>query len=563
MSEANRRLDYDWIVIGSGFGGAVSALRLAEKGYRVAVLECGRDYADGELPTSAWQLRRFLWMPKLGLEGMLRITPFKDVLVLSGSGVGGGSLVYAATLYRAEPAFFVHPQWRELADWEARLRPHYETAERMLGVAPIPFESACDALLKELAAHLGCASTFRKANAGIYFGEPGKKVVDPYFGGDGPERTGCLRCGDCMMGCPHGAKNTLPRNYLWFARRHGAEIHAQRMVTDVCPLGAADGSDGYAVTSERTGAWLRKRRSVLTAHGVVFAAGALGTNALLANCAHHGSLPRISRRLGDLVRTNSESIQAVTLPNDERKVWRSVSITGSIFPDAHSHVEFVTFGRGWDAFGYMFTLLSGPGNRVTRPLRALGAIARRPWWLLTRLWPFGWARRSIGAGVMQTLDNAIAFRARRRWLGRGVRLVTEQDLHRPVPTHFPIADEATRWLARRTGGVAQGFVTEAFLDTPTTAHILGGAAMGKDADHGVVNWRHEVFGYRNLLVCDGAAMPANPGANPSLTIAAMAEAAMAEVPAKRPSSLFRALSNEGSVETTQHSVPRTHKERIA
>lgn len=244
----------------------------------------------------------------------------------------------------------------------------------------------------------------------------------------------------------------------------------------------------------------------------------------------HGSLPRVSRRLGELVRTNSESIQAVRLPDDEQKIWQSVSITGSIFPDAHSHIEFLTWGRGWDLFAYMFTLLTGPGGRMTRPLRALGAIARRPWWLLTRLWPFGWAGRSIGTGIMQTLDNAIALRPRRRWVGRGVRLATEQDPRRPVPTHFPIADEAARWLARRTGGVAQSFVTEAFLNTPTTAHILGGAVIGKDPDHGVVNMRHEVFGYRNLLVCDGAAMPANPGVNPALTIAAMAEAAMAEVP---------------------------------
>lgn len=523
--------DFDWIVIGSGFGGAVSALRLAEKGYRVAVLECGREFPDHELPTSAWQLRRFLWLPKLGLKGILRVTAFKDVLVLSGSGVGGGSLVYAATLYRPGRAFFVDPQWRDLDDdWEARLRPHFDTAERMLGATLVPFESPCDVLIKELAVELGCADTFRKANVGVFFGKPGKKESDPYFGGAGPERTGCVRCGDCMLGCPHGAKNTLPRNYLWLARQRGVEIRAERTVTDVRPLGAADGRDGYAVTSERTGTWWRKQRSVLSARGVVFAAGALGTNALLANCVHRGSLPRISPRLGTLVRTNSESIQAVTLPNDDRKVWSSVSITGSIFPDAASHIEFLTFGSGWDAFGLLFTLLSGPGNRVTRPLRALGAMARRPWTSLTRLSPFGWARRSIGAGIMQTLDNAIAFRPKRRWFGAGVRLATAQDPLRPILTHFPLADAAATWLARRTGGVAQNFMTEAFLNIPTTAHILGGAAIGKDADHGVVNAHHEVFGYRHLLICDGAAMPANPGVNPSLTIAAMAEAAIAAVP---------------------------------
>ena len=252
--------DYDWIVIGSGFGGSVSALRLAEKGYRVAVLECGRRFRDEDLPRNAWQLSRYFWAPMLGLKGLLRLTPFKDIFILSGSGVGGGSLAYAATLYRAPGVYFQHPQWRDLDDWETRLRPHYDTAERMLGVTEVPFESEADRLLKELGEHLGCADTFQKTRVGIYFGTPKATVADPYFGGEGPARTGCHRCGACMMGCPYGAKNTLVRNYLFFAERRGVQILAERTVTDVRPQRAADGSDGYVVTHERTGAWFAKDR---------------------------------------------------------------------------------------------------------------------------------------------------------------------------------------------------------------------------------------------------------------------------------------------------------------
>jgi cholesterol oxidase len=523
--------DFDWIVIGSGFGGSVSALRLTEKGYQVAVLECGRRFRDEELPRNYWQLRRMFWAPILGLKGILRLSVFKDIFILSGSGVGGGSLAYAATLYRAPRAYFQHPQWRDLADWESRLAPHYDTAERMLGVNEVPFDSEGDRLLKGIGEHLGCADTFKKTRVGIYFGAPGVTVPDPYFGGEGPSRTGCHRCGACMTGCPYGAKNTLVRNYLYFAEKHGARIVAERMVTNVRTLGAADGSDGYAVTHERTGAWWSKDRQTLTARGVIFAAGALGTNQLLATCKHGGSLPRISARLGDLVRTNSETMTAVTMPQND-KTHQSVSITGSLFPDANTHVELVTFGKGADAMSPLFALLTGEGSRLTRPFLAIGAALRHPLISVRRLWPVGWSRRTVIVGLMQTLDNAIRFRAKRRLLG-GVRLTTEQDLSKPIPTFFPLANEMAAWLAKTTGGVAQSFLFEALFNIPTTAHILGGAVIGADADHGVINDRQEIFGYKNLLVCDGAAVPANPGVNPSLTITAMAEAAIAEI-APRP-----------------------------
>ena len=527
------RYDFDWIVIGSGFGGSVSALRLAEKGYRVAVLESGRRYRDEDFAKSTWNFRRYYWMPRIGLRGIFRMTVFKDVFVVSGSGVGGGSLGYANTLYRARPAFFRDPQWGSLADWESALEPHYDTAEHMLGVTDYSLEGPADLLLKEYGEEIGVSDTYKQTRVGAFFGEPGVEVADPYFGGEGPARSGCVGCGSCMVGCRYNAKNTLVKNYLWFAEKLGVEILPERQVTEIRPIegGAEDGSDGYEVTSERSGSWVRKRRSKLTARGVVVAAGALGTNKLLADCRHRGTLPRISSRLGELVRTNSESINAVTAPSDERDFTKSVAISSSIYPDLDTHVEVVTYGRGADSMSYLFTLLTGKGTKLSRPLLWLWQVIRHPLRFLRLLLPFAWSRRTVILLVMQTLDNAIRLRPKRRLLGRGIRLQTEQDPEKPNPTFIPAADAVTRWMAERTGGIAQSGLTEAIFNIPTTAHILGGAVIGSDPDHGVVDARNRVFGYENLMVCDGAAIPANPGVNPSLTITALAEHAMAQVPA--------------------------------
>jgi cholesterol oxidase len=527
-----REYDYDWLVIGSGFGGSVSALRLAEKGYQVGVLECGRRYRDQDFAKSAWNLRRYFWMPRLGLRGIFRMTAFKDTFVVSGSGVGGGSLGYANTLYRARPAFFSDPQWGDLADWERELGPHYETAERMLGVTTYADKGPADELLREYGEEIGVGETFKPTRVGAYFGEPGGEVEDPYFGGEGPRRSGCVHCGSCMIGCRHGAKNTLVKNYLWFAEKLGVEVMPERMVSEVRALGAEDGSGGYAVTSRRSGAWLSRRDPrTLTARGVVFAAGALGTNKLLAECRHRGSLPRLSNRLGHLVRTNSESIQAVTAPDDSRDFAKSIAITSSIYPDPDTHVEVVTYGRGGDLMSRLFTAATGPGTRATRPLKWIGALLRHPLRSLRLLWPFGWSRRTVILLVMQTTDAAMRLVAKRRLLGRHVRLQTEQDPERPNPTYLPAAARVAEWFASRTGGVAQSGITESALNIPTTAHILGGAVIGPDADHGVVDAANRVYGYENLLVCDGSTVPANPGVNPSLTITALAEHAMARVPA--------------------------------
>src|SRR5581483_11313545 len=336
-----------------------------------------------------------------------------------------------------------------------------------------------DLLLKEYAETIGVADTYKQTRVGAFFGEPGVEVPDPYFGGEGPPRSGCIRCGSCMLGCRHNAKNTLVKNYLWFAEKLGVEILPERQVTDVRPVeGAPDGSDGYEVTSERSGSWFRKRRSTLTAGGVVIAAGALGTNKLLANCRATGSLPRISPRLGELVRTNSESINAVTAKDDERDFAKSVAISSCIYPDPDTHVEVVTYGPGADSMSYLFTLLTGKGTKLTRPVLWLGQVLRHPIRFLRALWPFAWSRRTVTLLVRQTLDNASRLRPKRRLLGRGVKLQTEQDPEKPNPTFIPAADAVARWMAERTGGIAQGGLTESILNIPTTAHILGGAVIG-------------------------------------------------------------------------------------
>ena len=521
--------DYDWLVIGSGFGGSVSALRLAEKGYKVGVIECGRRFRDQDFAENTWQLGRFLWAPLLGLKGIFRLTPFKDVFIASGSGVGGGSLTYANTLYRAKPEFFQNPQWHDIDQWQELLQPHYSTAEKMLGVQTVPFDSPNQQLIKEVAKHFGHADSFSRTPCAVFFGDPGKQVTDPYFDGEGPERTGCTRCGACMVGCRVGAKNTLVKNYLWFAEKRGVNILPERQVVDVRPLGAVDGSDGYEVFTERPGAWFDKQPQRLTARGVVFAAGALGTNKLLANCKYGGSLPRISNQLGQLVRTNSESILAVKLPED-RQTWNDVAISSSIHVDADTHIEFVTYGSKGDFMSFIFTSLVGKGTRLTRPLMWLWGSLLHPLRALKILWPVGWSKRTVVFLVMQALDNAIAFTAHKRRFGRGYRLSTEQNLAKPNPTFIAAGNAAADWLAQHTGGIAQSSFLEALIDAPTTAHLLGGAVIARNAKEGVIDRNLQVFGYENLLVCDGSAVPANPGVNPSLTITALAEHAMAQIP---------------------------------
>ncbi|MEO7117367.1 MAG: GMC family oxidoreductase [Candidatus Limnocylindrales bacterium] len=519
--------DHDWVVIGSGFGGSVSALRLSEKGHDVRMLECGRRFADDEFAKNTWDARRYWWMPKLGLKGIFRLSTFKDVAVVSGCGVGGGSLGYANTLYRAREAFYSDPRWSGLADdWKTELSPFYDEAERMLGVTDVTVDDPADQLLHEFGRHIGVEKSYAKTRVGVYFGEPGVTVDDPFFGGEGPPRTGCQFIGRCMVGCPVGAKNTLEKNYLWFAERNGVRISPERTAVDIRPLGPSnDGSDGYEIVHERSGAWLRKDRRILRARGVVISAGALGTNRLLQLCKANGSL-NVSERLGELVRTNSEAILAVTLPDATvDDMTKRVAISGSIYPDPDTHIETVSYGNDGDSISLLYTLLVGDGTKVTRPMKWVAAMLRHPVKALKVMNPRGWSRNTIILLVMQTLDNAIALRPKRTLFG-GIRLQTEQDPFKPNPTFIPVANQAAAWIAERTGGIAQSSITEALMNVPTTAHILGGAVIAGSPQEGVVDSRQRLFGYENLLVCDGSVVPANIGVNPSLTITALAERAI-------------------------------------
>jgi cholesterol oxidase len=524
---------YDVVIIGSGFGGSVAALRLVEKGYRVAVLEAGRRFADDEFPRTSWRVRKFLWAPALGCYGIQRLTLLRSergakakVLVLSGAGVGGGSLVYANTLYEPLADFYDDPQWRGITDWRAELAPHYDQAKRMLGVVTYPRLTAADRAMRAVADQMGVGDTFHPTPVGVFLGTPGKTVPDPYFGGAGPERTGCSHCGSCMTGCRHGAKNTLVKNYLWLAERAGAEVHP--LTTAVAVRPAAGG--GYEVATVRTGGLLRRRRRTFVADQVVFAAGALGTQRLLHEMRATGVLPGLSPRVGELTRTNSEAILGASVPRQRARrrgldYSDGVAITSSFHPDPHTHIEPVRYGRGANAMGLMQTALVDGGPR--RALRLLGTIARKPGTYLPMLSVRGWSERTVIALVMQSLDNSLTTRYRRGLFGGGLR--SRPGHGEPSPTWIPAGNEATRKLAAEIDGIAGGSVTEAF-DIPLTAHILGGAPIGASADDGVIDAYHRVFGHPGLHVVDGAAVTANLGVNPSLTIAAQAERAVSMWP---------------------------------
>jgi cholesterol oxidase len=506
---------YDVVVIGSGFGGSTAALRLTEKGYRVAVLEAGRRFDETTLPKTSWRLRSFLWAPRLGCLGIQRISLLRNVLVLSGAGVGGGSLVYANTLYEPLPAFYRDRQWAHITDWRDELAPHLDQATRMLGVVTNPTRTAADDVLAAVADELGVGDTFHLAPVGVWFGPPGVEVDDPYFGGAGPARRGCIQCGECMTGCRHGAKNTLLQNYLYLAERAGAEVHPVTTVTAVRPR-----SDGrYAVATQRTGAWFRKRSRTFVADQVVFAAGALGTQKLLHAMRDRGILADLSPRLGELTRTNSEAILGARTFRRDVDFSRGVAITSSFHPDEHTHVEPVRYGRGSNAMGLLSTALVD-GGRGPRPVRWLGAVARHPVQAARDLSLRRWSEQTIIALVMQTRDNSITC------YRKGRRLTSRQGHGEPNPTWIPSGHDVVRRIARRIGGFAGGGWNEVF-DVPMTAHFLGGAPIGETPDEGVVDPYLRVFGHPGLHVVDGAAISANLGVNPSLTITAQAERAMA------------------------------------
>ena len=518
--------DYDVVVIGSGFGGSVAALRATEKGYRVAVLEAGRRFTDATLPKTSWDTRNFLWAPRLGWLGMQRITLLKNVLVLSGAGVGGGSLVYANTLYEPLDPFFRDPQWAHITDWRAELAPYYDQAKRMLGVVENPLMTPSDEAMLEVARQMGKEDTFHMTPVGVYFGDgPGKKAPDPYFGGAGPERVGCLHCGECMTGCRWGAKNRLDRNYLWLAEQNGAVIHPETTVTTVRP---APGG-GYLVEAHRTGKSKRRTRQVFRAEQVVFAAGALGTQRLLHAMKADGVLPGISDRLGELTRTNSEAILGAMSRNAKRDYTRGVAITSSWHPDEVTHIEPVRYGKGSNAMGLLATMMTDGGGRVPRWVKWLAGGLRHPVIFLRSFSVRRWSERTVIALVMQTLDNSITvFRKRGLF---GTRLTSKQGHGEPNPTWIPVGNEAVRRLAKVIDGEPGGSFSE-LANIPVTAHILGGCAIGEARETGVVDPYQRLYGHDGLHVLDGSAVTANLGVNPSLTITAQAERALAFWPNK-------------------------------
>ena len=520
---------FDWIVIGSGFGGSVSALRLSEKGFRVLVVEKGRRFGVDDFPRDNWDLRRWMWMPSVGLRGFFRMSFLNHVTVLHGVGVGGGSLTYANTLPMPRLGFFESRSWAALADWRRELEPHYATARRMLGSAPNPRLTRTDEVLREIAGDLGRQDDFHTTDVAVFFGEPGRRVPDPYFEGKGPERTGCTFCGACMTGCRVGAKNTLDRNYLYLAERLGAQVMPETEVTAVRPRPHG----GYVV--ETRPSLGRGAARVLSADRVVFAGGVMGTVPLLLRMREDSSgLPKLSPRVGDAVRTNNEALMGIIAPSEEQDLSKGVAITSILHTDDHSHLEPVRYGSG-SGFFRTLALPYSPGPTVlARVAGALRGLAARPGLWARALTVRDFARHSQVLLYMRTLESTLSMR-----LGRGVLtgfrkgLVTRLDDPGRAPTPFmPEAADLARRFEEKMKGVTMTLLTETLLGTPSTAHILGGACIGESPETGVIDVRHQVFGYDGLWVVDGSAMSANPGVNPSLTIAAMAERAMGFVAPK-------------------------------
>jgi cholesterol oxidase len=527
--------DYDVLVIGSGFGGSVTALRLTEKGYRVGVLEAGRRFTPETLPRNSGDIRNFLWAPALGCTGIQRIHMLRDCVVLAGAGVGGGSLNYANTLYQpSSDAFYTDPQWAHITDWRFELDPFYAQASRMLGVVSQPSITPSDVVMRRVAEEFGRGDTVKPTRVGVFFGrdgaqEPGVEVPDPYFGGAGPPRRGCIECGECMTGCRHGAKNTLDRNYLALAERAGARVHPETTVLAVAPRAGG----GWAVRTRPTRGLGRRRarnHQTFAADQVVFAAGTWGTQTLLHRLRDTGVLPGISARLGELTRTNSEALLGASATDDRACFSEGVAITSSIHPDANTHIEPVRYGRGSNSMGLLRVPLTDGGGRIPRLLKAFGEILRHPGYAPRLLTTRKFAERTVILLVMQSLDNSLTVYPGRTVFGR-VKIKSRQGHGEPNPDWIPAANRAARLLAENIKGVPGGTVGDLF-GMPLTAHILGGCVLGADPRSGVVDPYHRVFGYEGLHVVDGSAVPANLGVNPALTITGMAERAMAVWPNK-------------------------------
>ena len=523
--------DFDVAIIGSGFGGSVAALRLTEKGYRVLVIEAGSRFHDEDFAKTSFNLKKFLFFPRLGLRGIQRIDLLRNVMVMSGAGVGGGSLVYANTLYRPPQSFFTTGSWAKLADWQNLLAPYYNQAERMLGVETNPFESNSDRAVKKVADRLGFGGTFRLTPVGIFFGAKrglaaGTKAEDPYFGGKGPSRTTCINCGECMTGCRHGAKNTLVKNYLYLAESAGAQVIADTTVTDIREM-----SEGFELSTRHSSSTGFIKSQTITADQVIVAAGALGTAKLLQKVRAKGHLAGVSDQLGHLSRTNSESLLGVVSRDDRLDYSEGSAITSSVFPDEHTHIEPVRYGHGSGFMGIMESIMaSGKKGEAPTPLRLLGATLRNlhllPKFYNLRKWP----QRTLILLVMQSRDNSLTTFVKRTIFGR-TKLTSKQGYGETNPAWVEAGHTFARELAKDMNGTPGAVTTEPF-GIPMTAHFLGGCVIGANAGEGVVDGYLRAFGQPGLHIFDGSTLSANPGVNPSLSITAQAEWAAAHWPNK-------------------------------
>ncbi len=527
---------YDYIIIGSGFGGSVSAMRLAEKGYSVLVLEKGKRFRDEDFAKTNWQFWKYIWLPAIRAHGILQIAILNGVMVLHGAGVGGGSLGYANVLEIPSDETFATPAWNTPIKWGETLAPHYATARQMLGAARNPKLWTADEVLRQIATERGQQETFRPTEVGVFFGENGKTVPDPYFGGEGPARTGCTHCGGCMVGCRHNAKNTLPKNYLYFAEKWGAKVIAEVEVVDVYPLKGDKGRSAarYEVIFQPSTSPI-KRRQAARAKNVIFSAGVMGTmNLLLRLRDVKKSLPRLSPRLGDQVRTNSEALLGSVARGSDVNYSEGISITSIFNADPETRIEPVRYPDGSSLMRFLGApLISDATSVPARIWRTLTWIFRHPMDFLRVMVLPGWAHNATILLVMQHVDNAMKFRLGRSWL-TGFRrgLVALRDEAREIEARIDVGHDVVREFSRRVNGVPLGSVTENAFNLPTTAHILGGAPIGRNADEGVVDENFQVHNYPGLYIVDGSVMPANPGVNPSLTITALAEYAMSKIAKK-------------------------------
>ncbi len=542
---------FDFIIIGSGFGGSVSAMRLAEKGYSVLVLERGKRYNAQDFPRTNWNIFKYLWLPALRCFGFQGLNFFDDLWLLNGSGVGGGSLVYASTHIRPPKAFYEGQEWSELADWETELAPHYETADRMLGTAENPKFWAADHHLYEIAKEQGQEDTFSPTPVGIYFGEPGVSVPDPFFNGEGPDRSGCIHCGGCMVGCRHNAKNTLDKNYLYFADKYGAQVWPESNVLDIRPLyGPHPGAARYEIEFEKITDWFMKRKSTVRARNVVVSAGVLGTVNLLLKCRDENkSLPLLSQRLGKRVRSNSEAIMGVTARGDDVSYSDGVAITSHYWVDDVTSVEPVRYAPGQSFMrNLMLPFINERGTMKQRLTTLVKQTLANPLdFFHVRVMP-KFAERTTFLLIMQTVENRMALkRGRSIWTLFRKNLVSEMDKSRPIPPVIDAGQEVVHRFAEKSNGVPMVGINDA-LDIPNTAHILGGCDIGANAASGVIDINHQAFNYPGLYVADASVMPANLGVNPSLTITAMSERAMSKIPNKQEAGKVAPLQQPDGLE---------------